>query len=307
MSQTVYNYDPRTRIYTGASQADESPLEPGVFLIPAHAISQPPPGWIKAEGAAIPHDAYAALMAGKLERFTSAGEWECIDDVRGVWYDTDGQPVKVSDLDADVSQLTREAPPAVPKGRLARRLLDNSGWELIDDVRGTWYDADGRAVQIDDLDADVGALTREAPPDATHKLVNGKWEQCPDKVAAADAATRAELCASIDVAVAAIYARFGRFEAEYTLREQQAKAYKAADYKGDVPVQVAAFATPAGKTPREAADIIIAQSEQLRGALSQLGVLRMRRYEVMQAADVDKAQSVADEVLAAIAAIGQAL
>ena len=143
MSQTVYNYDPRTRIYTGASQADESPLEPGVFLIPAHATSQPPPGWIKAEGAAIPHDAYAALMAGKLERFTSAGEWECIDDVRGVWYDTDGQPVKVSDLDADVSQLTREA-----------------------------------------------------PPDATYKLVNGKWEQCPDKAAAAKKA-------EMDMAVAA--------------------------------------------------------------------------------------------------------
>ena len=66
-------------------------------------------------------------------------------------------------------------------------------------------------------------------------------------------------------------------------------------------------ATPAGKTPREAADIIIAQSEQLRGALSQLGVLRMRKYEVMQAADLGKAQAVADEVLAAIAAIGQAL
>ena len=254
MSQTVYNYDPRTRIYTGASQADESPLEPGVFLIPAHATSQPPPGWIKAEGAAIPHDAYAALMAGKLELFTSAGEWECIDD-----------------------------------------------------VRGTWYDADGRAVQIDDLDADVSALTREAPPDATYKLVNGKWEQCPDKVAAADAAKRAELCGRIDAAVAAIYAGFGRFEAEYTLREQQAKAYKAAGYKGDVPVQVAAFATPAGKTPREAADIIIAQSEQLRGALSQLGVLRMRKYEVMQAATPEAAQTVADEVLAAIATIGRAL
>ena len=198
MSQTVYNYDHRTRIYTGASQADESPLEPGVFLIPAHATSQPPPGWIKAEGAAIPHDAYAALMAGKLELFTSAGEWECIDDVRGVWYDTDGQPVKVSDLDADVSQLTREAPPDVPEGKLLSRNVVAALWELIDDVRGTWYDADGRAVQIDDLDADVGALTREAPPDATHKLVNGKWEQCPDKVAAAKkAAMDAEVAAGM--------------------------------------------------------------------------------------------------------------
>ena len=145
MNPTVYNYDPRTRIYTVASRADESPLEPGVLLIPAHATSQPPPGWIKAEGAAIPHDAYAALMAGKLERFTSAGEWECIDD-----------------------------------------------------VRGTWYDADGQRVHIDDLDADVSALTREALPDATYKLVNGKWEQCPDKVAAAKkAAMDAEVSAGM--------------------------------------------------------------------------------------------------------------
>ena len=154
MSQTVYNYDPRTRIYTGASQADESPLEPGVFLIPAHATSQPPPGWIKAEGAAIPHDAYAALMAGKLERFTSAGEWECIDD-----------------------------------------------------VRGTWYDADGQRVHIDDLDADVFGLTREAPPDPTSMLVDGAWVPDPAKVAAAakaaaDAAVAAGMAeANLKIAV----------------------------------------------------------------------------------------------------------
>ena len=199
MSQTVYNYDPRTRIYTGASQADESPLEPGVFLIPAHATSQPPPGWIKAEGAAIPHDAYAALMAGKLARYDAdKGEWECIDDVRGTWYSADGQPVDVRDLEADVSQLTREAPPDVPEGKLLSRNVVAALWELIDDVRGTWYDADGRAVQIDDLDADVSALTREAPPDATYKLVNGKWEQCPDRVAAAKkAATDAEVAAGM--------------------------------------------------------------------------------------------------------------
>ena len=143
MGKTVFSFNPVTKEYVGAVQADESPLEPGEYLIPAHATSQPPPGWIKAEGAAIPHDAYAALMAGKLERFTSASEWECIDDVRGVWYDTDGQ-----------------------------------------------------AVQIDDLDADVSGMTREAPPDATHKLVNGEWEQCPDKVAAAKKA-------EMDMAVAA--------------------------------------------------------------------------------------------------------
>ena len=292
MSQTIYNYDPITRIFTGEAQADESPLEPGVYLIPAHATT----------------DAVPQTPEGKLaRRLLDNSGWELIDDVRGTWYDADGQPVEVSALDADVSQLTREAPPDVPEGKLLSRNVVAALWELIDDVRGTWYDADGRAVQIDDLDADVSALTRTPPPDAACVLVGGQWQRCPDKAKAADAAKRAELCTRIDAAVAAIYAGFGRFEAEYTLRETQAKAYKAAGYKGDVPVQVAAFATPAGKTPREAADIIIAQSEQLRGELSQLGVLRMRKYEVMRAADVAKAQAVADEVLAAIAAIGQAL
>lgn len=170
MSQTVYNYDPRTRIYTGASQADESPLEPGVYLIPAHATTIELP----------------TVAEGKVARWRVDDRmWEVIPDVRGTWYDTDGQPVEASALDADVSQLTREAPPDVPEGKLLSRNVVAALWELIDDVRGTWYDADGRAVQIDDLDADVFGLTREAPPDATYKLVNGKWEQCPDKVAAA--------------------------------------------------------------------------------------------------------------------------
>ena len=185
MSQTVYNYDPRTRIYTGASQADESPLEPGVFLIPAHATTiAPPPGWIKA--------------AGALARFTLDEKWELIDDVRGIWYDANGLPVQINDLNEDVSELTREAPPDAPEGKLLIRNVVAALWELIDDVRGTWYDADGRAVQIDDLDADVSGMTREAPPDATHKLVNGKWEQCPDKVAAAKkAAMDAEVAAGM--------------------------------------------------------------------------------------------------------------
>lgn len=38
----VYNYHPDTLIYVGESEADESPLEPGVFLIPAHATDIKP-------------------------------------------------------------------------------------------------------------------------------------------------------------------------------------------------------------------------------------------------------------------------
>ena len=181
MSQTIYNYDPQTRVFTGASQADESPLEPGVYLIPAHATTIEPPK---------PKKGWVARWR------VDDGKWETVPDVRGTWYGADGQPVAVSDLDADVSALTREAPPDVPEGKLLSRNVAAALWELIDDVRGTWYNTDGQPVQIDDLDADVFGLTREAPPDATYKLVNGKWEQCPDKVAAAKKA-------EMDMAVAA--------------------------------------------------------------------------------------------------------
>lgn len=116
-SQNIYNYAPDTRIFTGASQAEESPLEPGVYLIPA--------------------------------------------------------------------QATTIAPPTVTDGRLARYDVDKGAWETVVDTRGTWYGAEGQAVEISDIDADVSALTREAPPDATYVLVKGKWRQDQEKAAAA--------------------------------------------------------------------------------------------------------------------------
>jgi len=40
----VYHFDAENRVYTGhSSEADASPLEPGVFLIPAHATDKVPP------------------------------------------------------------------------------------------------------------------------------------------------------------------------------------------------------------------------------------------------------------------------
>ncbi|MFZ9654663.1 MAG: hypothetical protein ACO29V_03405 [Limnohabitans sp.] len=39
----IYHYHPQTGIYLGQGQADESPLEPGVFLLPASSTEIAPP------------------------------------------------------------------------------------------------------------------------------------------------------------------------------------------------------------------------------------------------------------------------
>lgn len=128
------------------------------------------------------------------------------------------------------------------------------------------------------------------------------------------AATSQLLAESIDKGTEAIndaveqaYRHVTRFEVEYQLREQQAREYKAGGCKGDAPAQVAAFAVPAGKTPCEATDIIIAQADKLRVAMGKLGALRMRKFELKTlptAAEVDKR---AAEILAEIKPIADKL
>ena len=103
------------------------------------------------------------------------------------------------------------------------------------------------------------------------------------------------------------YHHVTRFEAEYKLREQQARDYKAGGCKGEAPLQVAAFAKPAGKTACEATDIIIAQADNLRMMLGKLGALRMRKFELkglQTAAEVDKRTA---EILAEIKPIADTL
>ena len=103
------------------------------------------------------------------------------------------------------------------------------------------------------------------------------------------------------------YRHVTRFQPEYEVREQQARDYKAGGCKGEAPMQVAAFAKPAGKTACEATDIIIAQADNLRMVMGKLGALRMRKFELKglkTAAEVDKRTA---EILAEIKPIADKL
>lgn len=71
-TKTVYNYNPETGEYKGTGEAHESPLEPGVYLLPAHSTEAEPP----------------EAGAGHVAVFAD-GAWTLVDDHRGeVWYDT---------------------------------------------------------------------------------------------------------------------------------------------------------------------------------------------------------------------------
>ena len=109
----IYNYHPEYKHLTGVSIADESPLEPGVFLIPAYATDIKPP----------------EVSESKIQVFKD-NQWNIIEDRRGIYYSTQTQEVieNYNPLEAP-ENATRENPPEVPEGKV---LKWNNGWVLED-------------------------------------------------------------------------------------------------------------------------------------------------------------------------------
>ena len=225
----------------------------------------------------------------------------------------------VADLDplaADGSYLlpagcVDTAPPETRAGFAARWLPEKAEWQYLPDHRGkTAYKiSDGAAVVIEKVGELPDGLTF-TPRENEHQT----WDAKAKAWVLTKAAASQLLAEAIDKGTAAIndvveqaYHYVTRFEAEYQLREQQARDYKAGGCKGEAPLQVAAFAKPAGKTACEATDIIIAQADNLRMMLGKLGVLRMRKFELkglQTAAEVDKRTA---EILAEIKPIADKL
>lgn len=118
MTKIIYNYHPDTGEFLEAGEARQSPRDPEEFFIPGFATGIEPPA--KAEGQAVIFD---------------SGQWSLVADVRGTWHDINGQVVEIGELSADVSALTRIAPPgpdyeftdgawAQSAARAAARLVD---------------------------------------------------------------------------------------------------------------------------------------------------------------------------------------
>lgn len=116
-----------------------------------------------------------------------------------------------------------------------------------------------------------------------------------------------ELSGKIDDLVASIYAGFNRFQQEYLLREQAAQAFKDGGYVGDPGVWVTSFSQSAGVGYQQATDTILAQAVKLNGALCDLGALRMRKYEILNASDAITAQTLYTEITGNINAIAAAI
>ncbi|MDH2917579.1 MAG: hypothetical protein PXX73_00080 [Sideroxydans sp.] len=95
----IHNYSPTTGEYLNTTTADESPLEPGTFMIPALAT-----------GMALP-----AVKANEVAVFAT-GAWSVVADYRGqtVYEKTTGVPVQITELGALPASLVITKPTPTP-------------------------------------------------------------------------------------------------------------------------------------------------------------------------------------------------
>ncbi|MDM9557378.1 hypothetical protein QU926_27565 [Pseudomonas asiatica] len=88
---------------------------------------------------------------------------------------------------------------------------------------------------------------------------------------------------------------------EYEMAEQQAAAFKAADFQGDVPVMVQAVVDAEGVEAQEAAEAMLAEAAAWRGALCEIRAIRLKgKAQVLKANSHAEAEGLADAAIAAI-------
>lgn len=88
---------------------------------------------------------------------------------------------------------------------------------------------------------------------------------------------------------------------EYQLAEQEAKAFQAAEFAGDTPASVQAWADAAGLSPQAAAENILVQAAAWKTALYTVRAARLAgKQAALKAANHDEAEALADAAIAKI-------
>lgn len=94
----VYNYHALTGEYISITQADESPLETGKYLVPAYAMLEPPPQ---------PGNNQIAVSDGQA--------WRLVEDYRGtIYYMPDGSRHVINELGIKPPLDSTPIPPVKP-------------------------------------------------------------------------------------------------------------------------------------------------------------------------------------------------
>lgn len=153
----IFHYDQSTGEYLGSALADESPLEDGVFHVPAFATETAPP----------------APEAGKARVF-AGDEWTLVDDRRGeTWWRGHNDPVTVDFLGDPARQglvATEPAPPPPTVSDViierARRLADGFDYDF-GDARGVHHIGTTEADQVGWDEVTAIALARQATGSTT--------------------------------------------------------------------------------------------------------------------------------------------
>ena len=203
---------------------------------------------------------------------------------------------------------------------LANPLLEAASghvWALVNgkpkelaDHRGVAYRTDtGEAVQHGELGALPAGLTSFPRPSGDHRWIADRWQIDPELRGANLLALAGTLCTRIDTAADAARAAVvgdPTRTIEYERSAAEAAQFKAAGYPADdVPRTVAAWAIN-GRTAHQAADSILAEAAAYTEALYVIRETRLGAKEqirtLMDAGEVEQAQHLADQTVAAIEA-----
>jgi hypothetical protein len=114
----IYNYHPEYFYYLGSSNADESPLEPGEYLIPAKATTKKPP----------------EPQIDKVHIFVD-DDWQTIDDLRGDYYSIEMESIgiylKNEDPSKQLENVTKIVPPPKKPSEGLEWNAESEEWAII--------------------------------------------------------------------------------------------------------------------------------------------------------------------------------